>query len=109
MLINRTPEIMPLPPNSEEDFIKMPFIPGSCMLLTQLVGIGLTKLPAPQTNSFEGQGGPLITHKFLIHYPPKIRPTLFGNLAIPWNLAPLKINLPQACRVHSKQGPSPRA
>jgi hypothetical protein len=52
VLVHGTPEVVPCPIDRQKHLIQMPFIARPWAPVTQLIGIGLPKLPAPLPDRF---------------------------------------------------------
>jgi hypothetical protein len=62
ILIYRSPEVMPLPPDGEEDFVHMPLISTARATMAQFIGVGLPErantLAGPFHSSRRSHVGP---------------------------------------------------
>jgi hypothetical protein len=54
VLIHRAPEVVPFAINCQKDLIQMPLVARSRPSATELIRVGLPKLPAPLPDSFMG-------------------------------------------------------
>src|SRR5258708_17860554 len=56
VLIDSSPQIMPLPTNTEKNLIPVPFLATARTTMAQFIGIRLAKLETPLPNCFIGHG-----------------------------------------------------
>jgi hypothetical protein len=54
VVIDRSPQIIPLPVDLEKDLVAVPFVAGLCTPMTQLIGELLAELEAPLSHHFIG-------------------------------------------------------
>jgi hypothetical protein len=64
-LIDSSPQILPLPTNSKENLIHVPFVTRALTTMAQFIGIRLAKLETPLPNCFIGHGDAPLCHQFL--------------------------------------------
>src|SRR5262245_5687901 len=64
ILIDRSPQIMPLPLDRQEDLVQMPLVARAGTPATQLIGIGLAELPAPLADGLVGHDHATDEQKF---------------------------------------------
>ena len=60
ILIHRSPEIVSLPTDGEEDLIHMPRVATTRATTAQFIGRGLTKFQTPLPHSFRGHDDPAL-------------------------------------------------
>ena len=58
LLIHRPPQLIPFTVEGEQDCLQVPLVPGLGSSMTELLGIGLAKLPAPLPAGFVGHRDP---------------------------------------------------
>ena len=74
ILINRTPEILPLPLNGDEHFVDVPDIAQAALSFFKLMSIGRYKLLAPLANCFVGDRDATVGKQFFDLSEPEAEP-----------------------------------
>ena len=65
ILIDRSPEVVFFPTDSEYDLVHMPCVAATRTATTQFIGGGLPAFEAPLPNGFVGHNDPALCEKFL--------------------------------------------
>ena len=65
IFINSSPQVILLAVDFDDDFVEVPLIGGFGATVTNLIGIGLGKLPTPLADCFGANGDAAIEHHLL--------------------------------------------